>query len=72
MDGNGIAPIDDRDLAQKLLQKVNEMNDYIGASSLLGCLIFAALPQDVVAKVAAFGVLLAGFYFVSDKLPAEP
>ena len=44
MDGTGIQPIEDKDLAARLLERVNGMNVTLGAATFGAALLFASLP----------------------------
>lgn len=48
------------------------MNDYIGVTAVVVSVIFAALPQDLVATVTGCGAIFGGLYLVSGRLPDEP
>jgi len=63
----GLQPIQDLTVAQKLLDKVNDMNISTGRDCLIVASIFAALPKDVTAPIAALGVIAAGAYFVLNS-----
>ena len=54
-------------MAQKILDKVNEMNFSTGRDCILAAGVFAALPKDITAPIAAFGVLAAGIYLFGEK-----
>ena len=55
-------PIEDQSVAQKILDKVNEMNVSTGRDCILAAGVFAALPKDITTPVAAFGAIAAGIY----------
>lgn len=44
MDGTGIQPVGDADLAERLLARVNGMNVALGAATFAAALLFASLP----------------------------
>ncbi len=44
MDGTGIQPVGDADLAARLLARVNGMNVALGAATFAAALLFASLP----------------------------
>lgn len=54
-------------MAQKILDKVNEMNVSTGRDCILAAGAFAALPKDVTFPVAALGVLAAGVYLFTEN-----
>ena len=71
MDGNGLAKIEDPNLARALLDKVNTLNINTALQTLIATTIFAALPKDVTAPLAFFALLFVTLYFSEGKLSDE-
>ncbi len=69
VDGTGIRKIEDQDLARAFMEKVNEMNLETGRNAVILAAAFAALPHDLVAKLAAVSVVLGALYFLEGKIP---
>lgn len=70
VDGQGIKKIEDVNVAQAILERVNAMNldTIIDASLVAGA--FAILPQSVSAPLVGCGVIFAALYFLNGKLPS--
>ena len=55
-------------MAQKILDKVNDMNISTGRDCLVVASIVAAVPKDVTFPAAALGAIAAGAYlFLNGK-----
>jgi len=68
VDGTGIRKIEDENLAQAFLSKVNEMNVNTGRDVLIVATIFAALDHVFVFKLALSSILVLGLYLLKGKI----
>ena len=67
VDGRGMSKIEDADLANALLDKVNAFNGTTAIQSAIAVVIFAAIPKGA----AVFFCFLAGLYFLQGKVPLD-
>jgi len=63
-----LKPIEDPEVAQRLLQKVNDFNAKGVVSAFAQSLIFASLPQDIMQPLAAVVAVGAFLYFSEGKV----
>ena len=70
-DGLGLQPIEDLSVAQKILEKVNEMNIDTGRDCLVAAAVFAALPDDITKPAAALAAVAAGAYLYLNNSAEE-
>lgn len=63
--------IDDPDLAQKFLDKVNDFNVEAILQAGGAAFVFAALPQSTTQPAAFFAVLLTALYYAQGKIPTK-
>lgn len=66
MDGTGLSPVADDDLADKLLAKTNDLNDGVFVRTLIPVLLYAALPLDTVRSLVGGAVVFAGLFVLAD------
>ena len=72
MDGKGLQPVPDANLAQALLDKVNAANIDIGVKAMIPVAIFAALPQSSSTALVAMAWIFAALYLARNKIPLPP
>lgn len=72
VEGKGLTPIENPDLASAILDKVNRMNFDTGVQVFLPVAIFAALPQSSAAPLVAFALLFTTLYAAKDRIPTNP
>lgn len=69
MDGNGLSKIEDSNLANAILEKVNAMN----ADTAIRCFVvagaFAILPQSASVPLVTSALLFAALYALNGKIP---
>lgn len=71
VDGSGLSKIEDPDIAQAILRKVNDMNAETLVKVAVPVTAFALLPKPIASMLVFFAALYAGLYFLQGKIP-EP
>lgn len=71
VDGNGLTRIEDPNLAQAILQRVNAMNLNTALQVGVPVTLFALVPQSTSAPLAFFLALFSLLYAVRNKVPKE-
>jgi len=66
-----IEPIDDSVVANRILDKVNQLNTDTGRDAILITGIWSALPQEMSSTIAVIGVLFSILYYLNDVLPSD-
>lgn len=71
VDGNGLSKIEDPDLANAFVDKVNDYMFKSGGQVFLATSVFAFLPQSVVARATFCVLTIAALYFAQGKIPPQ-
>jgi len=66
-----IEPVADPSLAERLLEKINQVNQDTGLDALLLTSLWSLLPQDVASSIVVVGWILALLYYLQDRLPTS-
>jgi hypothetical protein len=69
VDGNGLAKIEDANVARAILKKVNDMNTETVVKVAVPATLFALLPQSASAPLVAVAATFAALYFSQGKIP---
>lgn len=64
VEGMGMTKIDDPQLANAFVQKINNLNYQTATEAILYATVFALLPQTVTSPLAFFTLLFGALYYL--------
>ena len=67
VDGTGLQPVEDPNLARALLQRVNDLNVRVGVQVAVPVALFALLPQSAASHLVTCVLVGAALHLFGDK-----